>query len=144
MSYRRRGWYGNSQGHAMAARGVRLYAKKTPVMMRPLFYAQRAEQQAPVFEVREDVRNGLTFSEIRQKYPNADSDTLMKRGREAIDSLNGNSMMSDLSSPSHGVDQLVQERPEIRSRVVEVLKNRQMRSFLPQPKVEALERRMTA
>jgi hypothetical protein len=113
-------------------------------MMRPLFYAQRAEQQAPVFEVREDVRNGLTFSEIRQKYPNADSDTLMKRGREAIDSLNGNSMMSDLSSPSHGVDQLVQERPEIRSRVVEVLKNRQMRSFLPQPKVEALERRMTA
>jgi hypothetical protein len=118
-----------------------MYAKKQ-VMMQPLFYAQRNENAAPISEVREDIRRGETFSDLCRKYPDASSDTLMRRGRETIDSLNGNSMMADLNSPEYGVDKIVQASPEFRARVVDVLSNPQKRSFLPKPKVEALERRL--
>jgi len=141
--YRRGGWYGNPQGHAMAARGICTYASKNRLMMEPVFYAQKREEQVPFASIVDDVRTGSTFGEISRKHPDADREDLRKRGIKATEVVEGGNSLSMLDR--NGVDQtvsLARSNPHIRHRMIETLNNKQKVSFLPEVKADLLKQRL--
>ena len=69
QKYKRSGWYGNSQGHALAARGVKLYARKQ-TLVDPLFYAQKREETVGFSHIQDMARNKKTFEEMKMMHPN--------------------------------------------------------------------------
>ena len=142
-SYKRGGWYGNSQGHALAARGVRLYARKQ-TLNDPIFYAQKHEESVPMTHILDMVRSGETFDSIKRMHPDADQEDLRRRGIRAIEMSEGNGTLSMLDS--NGVDlsvKMADNNPRLKQNMKETLADPQKASFLHSVKVEALKRRLS-
>ena len=147
---KRPGWYGNSYGHSMAARGMHLYARKsTQELVQPLFYAQKNEQVVPTHQLLDDIRSGTTFQQLKSKYPDADSEVLRKKGIKAVDSWGGTRYLQTLDQQT--VEQSladVRMDPGLKFRYLATLESAQKRSFLPAPKdngfdkVEMLKKRL--
>jgi len=128
----RRGWFGNSQGHALAARGVRLYARKVPVrpLVDPMFYVKR-EEKLPTSHLLYMVDKGMTLEEMKRQYPDMDEED-RKRVLRAMDGRAGNNIYS-LIDDTKSVDSLVQQarvNPSLRERMYAALKDPQKSSFL--------------
>lgn len=136
------GWYGNSQGHAMAARGMRLYASKQ-VLVDPLFYAQKREEQVSFSQIVDEVKQGSTYDELKVAYPDVDKEDLRMRGIKAISSVEGGTTLSAMDH--NGVDvsvKLASMSPSTKRRMLQVLNDRQQSSFLPSIKVDLLKKRL--
>jgi hypothetical protein len=128
----------------MAARGVRLYAKKGQVLMDPIFYAKKREETVGFMRLREELQDGLTFAEIKRNHPDADEEDLRQRGIKAIESNEGSTVLSTLDR--NGVDssvRLAKMDARRKEQMLACLNDRQKASFLPQIKVDLLKRRMT-
>jgi hypothetical protein len=137
---RRTGWYGNSQGHALAAKGIKLYAKKsTPALVDPVFYARRDKQIS--FDVILDaVSEGKTYHQIKQAHPDSDSEDLRLRGIKAYEMRSGSNTLSVIDK--NGVDSTVRmtrHDPSFKERTNEVLADPQASSFLPVIKVQSIK-----
>jgi hypothetical protein len=135
--YKRGGWYGNSVGHSLAARGIRLYARKDKDAF---FYAQKKEENIPMTEVSAMVRQNMTFAEMRENRPDVDSEVLRLRAIKVLDNQNGNNTLSFVNSS--GVDESVrmaQSSRRFNDNLVSVLSDKQMSSFLPDIKIKALK-----
>jgi len=140
---RRGGWYGNPHGHALAARGIRTYSSKKAMLMDPIFYAKKREEEVPMWGVIDMVRQGKTLQEMKSAHPDADSTFLRDRGAKAIDQLNGNRVMVDMKS--EGVDKLLNLAKEdgyYRKQMIDALSDRQKRSFIPEEKAVILKARL--
>ncbi len=135
------GWYGNSVGHGLAAKGIRTkyYANK---QLDPLFYANKHEEQVPFNEIMDDVRSGLSFDRMKLKYAHADQESLRKRGIQALDTRDGEDTVSVIDR--NGVNEqvmMMQHNHDIRDRTIRALQNPQKMSFIHPIKVEALRKR---
>jgi hypothetical protein len=139
---KRGGWYGNPHGHALASRGIRLYAKKKNYVD-PLFYARKHEDSVPLADVRDDVKEGASMGDLMRKYPGADVEELRSRGIKSVDMLSGRNTLSLLDK--HGVDESVNLSRHDRgldSDIREALVSDRKMSFLHPVKVAALKKRM--
>jgi hypothetical protein len=136
--YGKGGWYGNPQGHAMAARGMRLYASKQR-LVDPMFYAKR-EEMVPASHIMDMVAKGCDYQKMRAMHPDADAEDLRLRGIKAVDQQNAHPTLSELNR--NGVDmtaKLAKGSPRFKVRVLEVLHDPQASSFLSPVKVKALK-----
>lgn len=143
MRYGRSGWFGNPSGHAMAARGIKLYAKRHQELMQPLFYAQKREAQVPFISIIDRVRQGALLRELQQSYPGVDKEDLRRRGIKAIEYAEGNRTLSAMDV--NGIDasvKMARENQRVRQDMRSVLESPQKASFLPQVKVELLRQRL--
>jgi hypothetical protein len=140
--YGKSGWFGNSQGHSLAGRGIRMYvARKSSeqLLVDPVFYAKKREEQVPTYELARVTRNGMSYDALRRHYPDADPEDLRLRGIKAIEMREGSPVLSELNRS--GVDASVtraRENPLLRQRMLVVLKDPVMSSYLQQKKVEFL------
>jgi len=138
--YKRRGWYGNSQGHALAAKGIKLYSKKEPDSF---FYAQKAEQLLSTTKLADLLKKGHTYNELVKKYPEADPEDVRKRGIKVLESREGTNTLSTLDG--NGVDMsvsLAKTSSRFKENAMRVLHDKQMASFLPDVKIQALKQNM--
>lgn len=136
--YKKSGWYGNSQGHALAAKGVRTRYTASK-LVDPMFYARQREEQVPFQHISGMARDGLTFQEMKAMHPEADVEDLRKRGVKAL----SDSMLSTLSE--QGVDssvKLAMMNSGTKRRMCVVLNDPQKASFLPEVKVKFLKERL--
>ncbi len=136
--YKKSGWYGNSRGHALAAKGVKLYASKQK-LVDPLFYARQREEQVPFQHINSMVREGKTFQEMKRMHPDADSEDLRLRGIKAF----SDSTLSMLNE--HGVDSLVKlakMNVQTKKRMCVVVHDQQKVSFIPEIKIKLLKERL--
>lgn len=138
--YKKSGWYGNSHGHALAAKGVRTrYAASKQKLVDPMFYARQREEKLPFEHLSRMAREGLTFQEMKGMHPEVDAEDLRKRGVKAL----SDSTLSTLSE--HGVDssvKLAMMNRGTKQRMCAVLNDRQKASFLPEVKVKFLKERL--
>lgn len=126
----------------MAARGMRLYASKQ-VLVDPVFYAQKHEEQVSFSRIVDEVKQGETYDGLKRNYPDVDKEDLRKRGIRAISSVQGCTMLPTLDQ--NGVDvsvKMASVNPSARSRMLHVLSDQQKSSFLPNVKVDLLKRRL--
>lgn len=138
--YKRRGWHGNSHGHSLAAKGIKLYARKEP---ESFFYAQKNEKLLSTTKLADLLKKGASYNEVKKAYPDADAEDIRKRGIKVLESREGNNTLSTLDR--NGVDMSVtmaQSSSRFRESVKRVLGNKQMASFLPDVKVAALQKNM--
>lgn len=144
MKYSKGGWYGNSHGHALAARGIRLFAKKDN-LVDPVFYAQKKEETVSTLELISEIRSGATFADLVKGHPDADQEDLRLRGIRAADSVEGNGTLSFINS--NGIDvsvKMAEGNPHLRSQMLETLGDSQRKSFIQKQKADALEVRLKA
>lgn len=137
--YKKSGWYGNSQAHALAAKGVRTRRYDAQKLVDPMFYARQREEQVPFQHINTMVREGKTFQEMKAMHPDADQEDLRKRGIKAL----SDSTLSTLNE--QGVDssvKLAKMNRGTKVRMCEVLNDPQKSSFLPKVKVEFLKERL--
>ena len=143
INYRKSGgWRGNSYGHSLAARGVRLYARKQS-LSDPLFYAKSREDSVPFTHLVDMIREGKSFQEIKRMHPDADSEDLRLRGIKAIENVEGNSTLSTINS--NGVDltvKMANSNKQLKEDIEETLNDGQKASFLAPIKVEMLKKRL--
>jgi hypothetical protein len=138
----KKGWYGNSYGHSLAARGVRLYARK-PGYVDPLFYAQKMETDIPTQHALDMAKKKLFFGDVKEMHPDADSELLRKKMIKAMDAREGTDTLSVLDS--QGVDESVKMATFnnlTRTRMLDTLKDPVKMSYLPSAKVKLLETRI--
>jgi len=141
--YKRTGWYGHSHEHALAARGIRLYARKNQVLMEPLFYAQKQEEKVSFRTLMDEVQEGSSYQDLQRMHQDADKEDLRLRGIKAIEAREGSNMLSLLNK--NGVDasvDMAKSNRQMKERMLETLNNRQKASFLQQIKVELLKKRL--
>jgi hypothetical protein len=127
----------------MAARGMRLYARKDSVLVDPVFYAKKREEQVSSFTLMDHVRVGDTYPNIVAKHPDADKEDVRIRGIKALDVRDGHETLSMINKS--GIDESVRvakENPRLKSRMLSVLSDAQRSSFIPVVKVELLRRRL--
>ena len=139
----RRGWFGNSYGHSLAAKGMRMYARKDQMLMDPVFYAKKKEQQIPLERMMQGIREGKTFYNLVDEYPEADREDIRKKAIRVIDARDGHETLHMLDS--NGVDVSVRMatlNPRLRLRMIGILDDRQKSSFLPDQKVQLLRGRL--
>jgi hypothetical protein len=137
----RRGWFGNSQGHSLAAKGIRLYARKQQ-LSDPSFFARR-EESVPYADIVSMVGDGRSYPQLVVAFPDADKEDLRLRGIKAVESRDGHGTLSMINSS--GVDQIVvlsRANPALGRRVRDVLDDRQRSSFIHGVKVGALRGRL--
>ena len=142
QKYKRPGWYGNSQGHAMAARGIRLYSKKQ-VLMDPLFYAQKREETVSFNHMQGMAREEKTWQEMQAMHPKADPEDLRIRGIKAYESIDGDSTLSSLNK--NGIDvsvQMAQNSDMTKAKMKAVINDSKRSTFLPKVKVDLLKERL--
>jgi hypothetical protein len=138
--YKKSGWYGNSQGHALAAKGIRTsYNASKQKLVDPLFYARQREEQVPFQHISGMVRKGQLFAEMKRMHPDADPEDLRKRGIKAL----SDSTLSSIDE--QGVDssvKLARFNAQLKRRMCSVLNDPQKASFLPEIKVKLLKERL--
>ena len=139
----KKGWFGNSQGHALAAKGVRMYAhsKSTEAM----FYAMKQEEMVSYADVMSAVRRGCTFDNLKREYPGADPEKLRQRGLKAIEARDADNTLTFIEQ--NGIDAIMSKAnasATFREKMENILGSPQMRSYLKQEKVVALQRRLQA
>lgn len=145
MKYKKTGWFGNPHGHALAARGIKLYAKKQQHLVDPLFYAKKNEEKVPFTHIKDMAREGSTFNQMMAMHPDADKEDMRLRGIKAIESVEGGNTLSTIDR--NGTDtimKMVEHTPRFAENTWQTLNDAQKVSFLPQPKVEMLKRRVKA
>jgi hypothetical protein len=139
---RRGGWFGNSQGHALAARGIRMYAAKRHVA--EMFYVVKHEREMPSSDVAAQIRAGKLFFEIAGKHPGHEEE-IRQKGIKAVEALDADATLSTLDRQK--VESIVlraQMSPQFREKARGVLDNAQRRSFLKQEKATLLDERLKA
>jgi hypothetical protein len=139
-----RGWRGDSARHSLAAKGIhtKQYAARKAILMEPVFYAQKNETDVPMAHILGMVKNGDTYPEMKRMHPDADAESLRKRGIKAIDSREGNSAMRTIDE--NGVDKLMllaKGNSRLKEQVKGALANRQYRSFIADVKVNSIMER---
>lgn len=143
MKYRQKGgWYGDSQGHSLAARGVRLYAHKER-LMDPVFAARKREEDISFSHMSQMLKEGYNFHQIRQMHPNVDQETVRQQGIKAMDARTGSNTMTMLNS--NGVDttvRMARVNKNVKERAISALHDSQKASFLPEVKVQLLKNRL--
>jgi hypothetical protein len=115
------------------------------MLVDPIFYAKKREEQVPTYKLTEEVRHGATFSELQQAHPDAEKEDLRLRGIRAIDARDGSDTLATINR--NGVDdsvRLAQANPRMKQRMVLVLKDRQKVSFIQQIKADLLQKRLEA
>lgn len=136
------GWFGNSQGHSLAARGVTVYMKRR-TMVNPMFYARRSEAAVPFSSISDDVKEKMSMGDLVKRYPSADADEVRRKAIMAIDVTQGKNTMSMLER--NGVDETMRaiRRDEgLRVEVREAIGSDWKMSYLHPVKVMALRKRM--
>jgi hypothetical protein len=126
----------------MAARGIRLYAKK-PNHVDPLFYAQKLETEIPTSHTMDMAKKDLFFGDVKDMHPDADEEMLRKKMIKALDNRDDSDTLSMLDS--QGVDQSVnmaRYNSLVRARMLNALNNPQKSSYLPDAKVKLLSSRL--
>ncbi len=135
---RKGGWFGNSHGHAMAARGITLYAKKTK--MDPLFYANKSEKDIPFAVVMDHVRKGQNYNTVKSQHPDADPEEIRIRGIKALETMDGSNTLSTINK--NGVDetlQLAKNDKKFAEQVEVTLADDQRSSFIHPLKISAIK-----
>jgi hypothetical protein len=139
-----KGWYGNSAGHSLAAKGIKLYASKPSklktVLYDPIYYSQKTETLVPFTSIMDAVRQGKSYNQIKAEYASSDAEDIRLKGIKAIETMDGGSTISQMNR--NGVDQtvvLANKNPKFKESVKEVLANPQKSSFLHPVKVKSLQ-----
>ena len=132
MNRYRRGWFGNSQGHALAAKGMALYARKVPSrpLVDPMFYVKK-EEALPSSKLLEMLDEGMTLEEIKRVHPDFDEED-RKRALRSLDMRGGNNTLSTIED-TKSVDMLVKQAAvnhTLRANMKEALADKQKSSFL--------------
>lgn len=141
----RKGWFGNSYGHSLAARGLTF--KKKGTLRDPLFFAQKQEMELPTTMIRDMLRKDMTFEqmqlELQNKNVDVDPETLRRRAITVSEVMEANGTLSQVETA--GVDDIVamsRENPSFKSDVKEMLENRQQSSLIKPEKKRILQERM--
>ncbi|MBR9700415.1 hypothetical protein GOV11_00950 [Candidatus Woesearchaeota archaeon] len=140
---KRRGWYGDSHGHSMAARGIRMYNKSK--LVDPVFFAQKHESKLPMAHIIDMVRGKKSLQEMERMHPDADKEDLKRRALKGIEMVDADDTLTVLEK--QGVDASVvmaEHRPVFKRKALEVLGDRQGRSFLSDEKAAVLKSRLGA
>ena len=121
-----RGWRGDSARHSLAAKGVKTkqYAAQKARLMEPVFYAQKNETDVPMTHIITMVKKGTNYPQMRAMHPDADAESLRKRGVKAIDAVEGNNTMQTIDD--NGIDKLgvlMKGNPRLKEQVRTALKN---------------------
>lgn len=135
--YKRRGWYGNSYGHSLAARGIKLYAKKNA--SQPMFFT-RQEEKVPLSLIREMIEEGLTYQDMLTMHESSDEKYLRHRGIQTIDGREGNNVLSSLYNDNEKVIARKMQDDYFKKKVRNVINDRQKASFIPDAKLEVVKR----
>lgn len=139
---RRRGWFGDSHGHALAARGVRLYAKKDGYVD-PMFYYNQQEEEMPYADLRYMVDKNMKYEEMCAQYPDADHVSLHKRAIQIIDGRAGSSTLRDMDAMGvDAISKMARVNPRFRYNCAKVLQDAQKASFIPGPKRALLQEKI--
>lgn len=142
MINRRKGWFGNSQGHSLAAKGIKLYSKKQE-LIDPRFYWTKRERMIPTEKLSDDLRKGETFYTLNQKYPDVDLEELRLKGIKVLTNQTGDNTLKQINE--NGVDMLVsmaKHNPFFKEKIKKTLKDSQQMSFIQEKKVDFLKTRM--
>jgi len=144
---KRGGWYGHSQQHSLARRGVRTAVRRPSVLKSklsdPIFLAKRRESALPFPELMQMVASGLTLQQMRERHPEVDADDVRRRGIRAIEAREGDNVLSKLDE--QGVDdsvRMAKVSPTFRERAREVLDDSQKVSFIHPEKAMLLRKRL--
>lgn len=136
--YKRRGWFGDSKGHSLAAKGVRLYSRKKE-LDNALFFAKQ-EQSIPTPDIHQMAIRGMTLDEMQRKYPDSDKEDLRRRGIRAVEGIDANNMLSLVESSSERMLLDMSAKDErFKKDVIKVLSDDQKSSFIHPAKVELLK-----
>ena len=141
-SMRRGGWFQNSDGHRMAAKGIKLYPDRKRVLVNPTFYAKK-EQALPLQQMIVSARQKKTYPELLQQYKDADPEEVRKKGIMANEMVDADNTLSYIDA--HGVDATVRMaklQPDLAKKIQNVLQNPQKRSFLHPVKVASLQKNL--
>lgn len=132
--YNKKGWYGNSRAHALAAKGIK---SKPSLSTERIFLAKKAESDVPLHQIRQDLANGMDFRQLQMKYPAMDEETLRKRAIKMYDSNQGNQALTTINEyPPKLISVLAKSSPRLKSSLQDTLANDQARSFINDKKLE--------
>jgi len=136
-----RGWYGDSSRHSLAAKGIvtKQYQAQKMRMQEPLFYSQKNEQDVPMIHILGMIKSGTNFPQLRAMHPEADTESLRKRGLKAIDAREGNSTMRTIDET--GVDKLIlltKGNSRLKEQVKDAMADSQYRSYIADVKAQAI------
>ena len=139
--YKRRGWFGDSAGHALAAKGVKVYnAHKNE----SIFYYQQRELNLSTNHINDMViRDKLTLGEMTAMHKGTSEQELRMRGINAIESKRGDNTLSKMNEL--GVDatlKLAESSTSFRRNAEDILKNPQLSSFIGATKTNFLRARL--
>lgn len=140
--YKKSGWRGDSQGHALAAKGIKLYSKKKG-FVDPMFLATKREQEMSTAKIRTMVMAGQSFNDMVRDNPDVDQEDLRLRAIQAVDMRRGNRTLSMMNK--NGVDlsvSMAKASRGMRESMHLTLRDMQARSLLQAPKVRALDMRL--
>lgn len=142
--YKRRGWFGDSQGHSLAAKGIATrYAAKKTVLRDQIFFASKHEELLPTSHIQEMIQDGWNFQRMQQMHPDVDREDMRQRGIKAWESQHGSNTLSTIDR--QGVDASVRVAtldPRFKRSIQNVLDDGQGRSFIPEVKANALSERL--
>ena len=138
---RKGGWYGNSLGHSLAAKGVRVYNKAR--LVDPVFFARKNEKQLPFSSIMSMARQNKSFDEMKRAHPDVDEEDLRIRGIRAYTMKDADDTLEKVNKM--GVDMLVKmaDNNELfKRRIMKQLSTKSTASFINDEKREALNRRL--
>ena len=141
--YARTGWFGHTHEHALAARGIKIYAARKEQMMAPVFLAQRKEESLPSWKLREAIREGKTYPDVMRENALADKEDVRKRYMSVISDMTGNDVPVQIDR--QGVDDTIrqaQHNSYFAEKVRDVLSDPLLASAYPAPKMAFLKQRM--
>ena len=138
---KRRGWYGDSQGHALAARGIRRYKKSK--LVDPVFYATKQEKMLPFNHVMDMVKQKKSFYQMQKMHPQVDKEDIRKRAIKAVAMRDADETLTKLErNPVDLSVKMAEESPFFRMKAKDALSDMQKRSLLKEEKAEILRKRI--
>lgn len=143
-SYKRRGWYGDSTGHSLAARGIKLYNKSKSSLVDPKFFAQKQQKDLPFDDVMDMVKENNTYYMMKSKHPNADPEDMRLRAIRALEIRDADDTLSKLDR--NGVDlsvAMAKESSFFKMKAMDVINDPQKRSLLKEEKLNSLSKGLT-
>lgn len=137
----KRGWYGNSQGHSLAARGISMYGKKK--LVDPVFYARKNERKLPFSHIMGMRKKNMALNEMVRMHPGVDEEDLRMRAIRAEEILMADDTIAKLDR--QGVDaseKMAKQSKTFRKSALFVLDNPARRSLLKPEKARALQEKI--
>ncbi len=138
---KRGGWYGNSAGHALAAKGIKVYNKSK--LVDPVFFARKNEKQLPFSHIMSMARQDKSFQDMKRMHPNVDEEDLRLRGIKAYTMIDADDTLDKINKI--GVDMLVKMADNnqlFKKRMMKQLSTTNTASFINEEKREALKRNL--